>query len=476
MLNRTIINTIAVFSGSVAMQFFGLVMGIILARYLGPEHYGEYSFAISVCYIFKVFTDFGMNDLFVRDIAADKQLTSKYLGVSLIAKTLFALISICILYLFMRLSGYSEKMITYALIFSFHIFFVAQLSTIDSIFQAHEKMENNAYLSIITGSLGLIFILLLVYNNESLTYIIVSRVLVFFISFLIGIYMVGKIISWPSINFGFDFLVSVVKKASMFLTIGLIHTLYLKVDIIMLSKIKGESYVGYYTPAANDLFFGLFIIPGTIATVVYPIFARHYRESFERMRESVNFSVKLLLLIGIPISVGTFILANKIILFIFGDQYQHSVVVLQVMAIAISFMFVREPLGFAIASIGKEHLLMWLNAFFLVMNIILNLFLIPFYAHVGAAATSVVCIIFSLFLAYYILSHQLKGGLILFSAACRPAVAALIMGVVVYLLRDSLHVILTICVGAIVYATTVMLLKPFSRDELQMLKSIAWTR
>ena len=99
MINRTLINITAVLFGRVATQLFGVIIGIILARYLGPENYGKYSFAISMCFIFMVFANFGMNDLFVRDIAADKSLTPKYLGASLIVKTLFASISIVMLYI-----------------------------------------------------------------------------------------------------------------------------------------------------------------------------------------------------------------------------------------------------------------------------------------------------------------------------------------------------------------------------------------
>ena len=417
-----------------------------------------------------VFSDFGLNDLFVRDIATDRSRTSKYLASSLVIKSLLACLSLLLLYVALRLLKYSDEIILFTMIFSLYIFFITQISTIAAIFRAYEKMEYNALIIIIYGTVGLFIIVVLVYIDQPLTHILLSRVLTFFLGFIVSLFLVCKKIAKPDFNINLSYLTGIAKKSFPFLTIGLIHTLYFKVDIIMLSKLKCDIYVGFYTPAANDLFFGLFIIPGTIATVVYPIFSRQYRQSLDRMRESLNFTIKILTILGVAISVGTFLLAHQIIHLIYGPQYEKSVIILQIMAFAISFAFVREPLGFGIASIGKEKFLMWMNAFFLVLNIGLNAILIPLYAHVGAALTSVFCIIISLFLGFYVLKRQIRE-LFLIRNFLKPAVAALVMGVVVYSLRDF-NLMLIICFGALVYALAIFLVRTFNDAEILILKGM----
>jgi len=469
-LSNSLKNLVFVFFGRAAGQFFGLVISIILARYLGPEDYGKYSFAISFCYIFMVISDFGLNDLYVRDIAADRSRVAKYLASSLVIKPLLACLSIATLYIILNLFKYSDEIILYTMFFSICIFFITQINTISAIFRSYEKMEYSSYIAIINGTLGLLLIIIVVYLNQTLTHILLARVFAFLIAMMVSLYFVSRIITRPDFKINFSFLMEMAKKSFPFLTIGLIHALYFKVDIIMLSKLKGDIYVGYYTPAANDLFFGLFIIPGTVATVVYPMFSRHYRRSLEKMRESVNFTIKLLTVLGVAISVGTFVLAPQIIHLIFGPQYENSVIILQIMALAISFAFVREPLGFGIASIGKENYLMWMNAFFLVLNIALNAILIPMYAHVGAALASVSCIIISLFLGFYVLRRQIQG-IFLIRNFFKPVIAALIMGIVVYFLRD-LNLILTICVGVLVYAILIFMIRTFNKAEIEMLKTL----
>lgn len=471
MLNRTLLNTIAVFMGRITASLFGVIIGVMLARYLGPEDYGKYSFAISISFIFMVFANFGMDDLFVRDIAADRNLTAKYMGASVILKILFASASIAILYATLYFLKYSKEICFYTILFSLHIFFITQISTVSAIFRAHEKMEYNAYIPIINGVVGITLIIFLVYMKQDLTYILFSRVVTFFIGSMAAIFILSRVIVPPDFRLDFRFLKGIVLKAWPFLTIGLIHTMNFKIDIIMLSKLMGDVYVGYYTPAANDLFFGLFIIPGTVATVVYPIFSRQYVNSVQKMRETVNFTIKLLALIGVPISIGTFVLAPQIIFFIFGSQYENSIVVLRVMALAIGFAFVREPLGFGIASIGKEKILMWTNALLLFINIALNAILIPIYAHVGAAMASALCVIISLLIGFYVLKIQIKG-IELVSAFYKPFIAAAVMGVGVFFLRERIHVVLTICSGAIVYTLAIFALKSFSESDLKLLRSI----
>lgn len=468
--SRTLINTLASFTARISKQLFGLIIAIIVARYLGPDNYGKYAFAISFCYIFMVFSDFGLNDLFVRDIAAERSRVSKYLAASLLIKPLLASISLVVLYIILRILNYSSELIVCTMLFSIHIFFITQINTTASIFRAYEKMEYNSLIAILVGFIGLLITVTVVYLKQPLANILFFRVFGFFIGALLSLYIVSKQIAKPDFKINFPFFANLTKKSFPFLTIGLIHTLYFKVDIIMLSKLKGDAYVGWYTPAANDLFFGLFLIPGTVATVVYPIFSRQFNQSIERMRETVNFVIKILTILGVAISVGTFILASQIIHLIFGPQYAQSVIILQIMALAISFAFIREPLGFALASMGMEKFLMWMNTFFLVLNILLNAILIPRYAHIGAALTSVSCIIFSLFLNFYVLRRKIQE-IFLAKNFLKPVIAASLMGIVIYYLRDF-NLILTICIGAFVYGVAIFTIGTFNKAEIAQLKAI----
>jgi len=406
--SRPLKNLVAVFSGSILAKFFGLILAIILARYLGPEEYGKYAFALSFTYIFTVIADFGLNDLFVRDIARDRTTVNKYIAFAIIIKPLLSISSIVCLIVALKIINYSNEIILITIVYSLHIIFITLINSFTAIFRSYEKLEYAALIGILNGLIALVLISFVIIFDGTLIQILIFRVITFFLGALISIFLLLKIIAKPDFSIDLDYIKHHAKKALPFLTIGLIHTLYFNIDIIMLSKMKGDIYVGWYTPAANDLFFAILIIPSGIATVIYPMFSRYYSESIEKLREAMNFSTKILIILGIPIGFGTIILAENIINLIFGDQFSNSIVVLQIMAFAICFSFIREPYGFGLAAVGKEKILMWINIISLTLNVLLNLLLIPIYSHVGAAFTTALCILISLVISFYFTNKEIE--------------------------------------------------------------------
>lgn len=469
-INRILKNLSAVFFGDLFVKFSGMAIAIILARYLGPEDYGKYSFVIAGVFIFMVFSDFGLNDLIIRDVARNHNLAPQYFISSLISKTILSCLSIIFLILYVYLMGYSEEIILYTIVFSASILFIVLMNSITSIFKAFEQMGYVLLISIISSAVLLVFIVSLVYFNGSLLQIIFFRVLALLIGFIAGFIILTKKIIKFKFSIDLSFIRRLLANAFPFLTNGIIHVLYLNTDIILLSKMKGALHVGWYTAAANDLFFGLFIIPAAISTITYPIFSKQYKEDIDRLCNSSNFTIKILTILGVPISVGTFILSPQIIHAIFGSQYENSITVLRIFSVAISFAFVRDPLGFALAAIGKVKILMWLNIFFLALNIILNLILIPSYAEIGAAIASVICILLSLPMTYYILKSRINN-LSMIKNYFKPILAALIMGSVVYAL-NGYNLIAVIFIGAIIYGAAIFILGTFNPPELLILKNL----
>jgi O-antigen/teichoic acid export membrane protein len=397
-VSRFLKNIIAAFSGEALSKISAICVSILLARYLGPKEYGAYTFVISFSYIFMVIVDFGLNDLIVRDVAKDRNIASQYFVEAMVIKAIFGVISIIVLPITVYIMGYPKDLVQSSLIFSFHLIFITLSSCIFSIFRAFERMEYVALGTAVNNGFLLLLTILLVLMKGTVNEILFSRVIAVFLGFLAAYFILIKRFNILRFHLNFYSMKQLLLRALPFLTIGIIYTLYFKLDIVMLSKMKGEIFVGWYSVAANDLFFGLLFIPGVISTVTYPMFARHYAESIEKFRQSCNLTIKGLTVFGVGISAGTFVLAPQIVQLIFGSEYRESIPVLRIIAFAIPFVFAREPIGYALAVAGRVKTLMWLNICSLFLNFVLNLVLIPIYAHIGATIASVVCIVLSLFL------------------------------------------------------------------------------
>lgn len=467
-IQRAVKNVIAILTGDATSKALAVVATVLLARYLGPEDYGKYCSVLSFIYVFVIMADFGLNDLMIRDVAVDHSLASQYLGASVVIKIISSTVCALLLVSSVYVLGYSTEMRLYMVVLSATILFVTFCNTVSSIFKAFEKMQYSSFIMIINSTLFLILIAVLIYANGSLLEILFSRVVAVFIGSLIAYILIVKTITTPNYTNIVYNSRRLITGAFPFLAIGLVHTLYFNLDIIMLSKLKGSIYVGWFSPAANDLFFGLIIIPSAIATVTYPIFSRKYAEEAGGFSEYFNFTMKILIILGVAISMGTFLLAKEIIDFIFGAKYDNSVIVLQIISMSITFAFVRDLLGYGWASVRKVKTLMYLNVISLAINAVLNLILIPLYAHIGAAVASVFCIVTASFISYFMLKNEVKR-LNVSGSILKPIAASLIMCSVIYAL-SGLHVVLLIIIGALVYIASLFMLRTFNTLELTYLK------
>jgi O-antigen/teichoic acid export membrane protein len=468
--NKIISNFKFVASGDLLCRLIGFITVILLARYLGPEGYGKYSLIISFGYIFLIISNFGIDTLSIKDISKNKSISGEYSALHFILKPVLSIISIISLNLMVIALNYSMEIIICAALFSIHIIFVSLSEAICSIFKAHEKMQYSSLVIVINSFMGLIFIVILVMLKWNLTEIVVSRVLAYFIAFLVALLVLLK--KFPKPNFmyvNYARLKKMVLDALPFFTIGIVYILYYKVDIIMLSKMKGEVYVGWYTAAANDLLFALFIIPRTVTTVLFPNFSMTFENSIDSFQKKVDFTLKTMMSLGIPIVTGIAFLAPQIINLAFGSDYENSVIVLRIVSIGIVAVFLRDVLGYALSAAENVRFVMKINIMALLLNILLNIFLIPLYAHYGAALSTTICYFVSFLALYYFFIYRVTT-INIWAYLAKPILSSLIMFIFLYTLR-YLNVLVLVAIGSVVYFSTMLLLKFFDDTELLMFRS-----
>ena len=125
------------------------------ARYLGAAGFGILSFALAFTGIFGVFTDLGLQQLTIREVARDKSLASKYLGNIAVMKLILVIITFGLIALTINLLGYPEQTIKVVYLVALSIIFSAFSGMFYSIFQAYEKMEYQSVGQILSSALML---------------------------------------------------------------------------------------------------------------------------------------------------------------------------------------------------------------------------------------------------------------------------------------------------------------------------------
>lgn len=462
-------NTAALFAAQFVTIILGLVLSIYIARILGDVIFGKYSFALAFVAIFAVFSDLGYNTILIREVARDESQASKFLNNIITMRLLLSLVIFALIFVTINLMGYPADTKNAVYLFGIYTLLTSISAAFKVTFRAFEKMEYEAFVTIfaniIRTSLGL-SVLFWGYGLKELALVFVfSGVL----EVLFGILICRRKFIKPQIEVDFDFLKRITKAALPLCIVGISLVIYTKIDIIMLSAMKGDAAVGWYS-AAYNLVLGFKPLPQLFMNSLFPLLSKHYKSSKDFLKIISEISFKFLFILGLPIALGTSILAEKFILLFYGPQFINSVVALQILAWDI-FLFILWTNGsFILIAANKQKI--WAIAAVLtaIINIVANLVLIPSLSYIGASIATIVAEFLCVIVVFHFIINEVKFSTenmnllgVLFST--------LVMGLFIYILLN-LNIFLLTSSAIMIYFLLLLVTKTLSDDEILLLKQV----
>lgn len=469
-IRKVINNTFFVLSEKLLNRTLSFLLTIYLARFLGTADFGKLTFAMSFVSLFLVISDFGISMLSLRDISSNIKDGANYLGKMSTLKavlSLFTFFIICSAIQFMKVES-DTKILVY---FMAGYFLFESIGTfLATVFQAHERME----FLLLFSTLEKIFLFILcfvalqtTYNLKAVSaaYLLSGFFYLLFINFKIYISFFK-----PLYSFNLKFWKNALKDGLPFAIINLLSMVYFNIDIIMISKMKGEIEAGWYG-VSYKLFFTIATLAGAFLTAVFPLLSRSANESAEQLKSVYDKSFKILLGLGIPLSIGGVILSRKIILFLFGSHYENSISSFRIFSFIIVLGFLNSLSAYSMAAVQKQSVTAKILFITTVLNIILNYILIPSYGGSGAAFATLVCeiILFALLLTLGFSSFH--PSVVSIISAFKAFAASLCMGAIVYFLK-SWPLILTIFIGMSSYGALLWLFNYFNNEDKAILKKL----
>ena len=450
---------------SKALQF---VLFVYAARLLGKADFGKFSFALAFSMIAIIFADLGINTLLIREIARKKELVTKYFVNAFLAKFAFSILTfITAIFILNILNSppLTKNVVYIILLFTIISSFTELLY---SVFRAFERMEFDALVKVtrmvILTSVGL-YVLFKGYGVITFSFIfILAELIVFILALNIGIIKFIKL----KLSFDINFIRKLIKKSFPFGLAIVFGSIYFYIGSIMLSVMKNDVEVAIYSVAYN-LVIALLIIPTIYTNAIYPVLSRHFKSSKENLIFMYKKSFKYMYIIGLPISVGLFLLADKIILLFYTNEYFAAVFALKILAWFVFIKFLNFLIGIVLYSIDRQKHRMFSQGSTALFNIILNLILIPFLGFIGAAIATLITEIF-LFAFYYGFASKYLYVLNFIPLLIKPLIAAVIMGVYVYYV--SLDLLFLVPSAAVIYAFLILILKVFDKEDKNLILKI----
>jgi O-antigen/teichoic acid export membrane protein len=462
-VRRVAKNTSFLILGNLTTKVLNLFLVVAIARYLGANGFGQYSLILAYVGLFGIVLNLGLDTLAERDIAQGKRKAGVIMGGVLLIKLFLFFFVLSLVSLSARLLSYPPEMITLFSLYTFSLFLTSQASLFRLTLHAVERMEYEFLFNFLNRSLVLLLsvgALLLGYGLPGLIYalLIASGVdLVFYAM------TASRIVQRPVFRLDPPYWGDLVRKSLPFAMVGVFYGIYSNIDIVMVSHLKGDAAAGVYS-AAFRMITALMFIPYAFSSSVFPLMARLSRDSRRGLERAYVSSFRYLSYLAIPIAIGTTLTADRIIVRFYGGGFEGSAQALQVLIWGGALMFLNSLLMNVLLSINREKINMKIAAAGVLLNVVLNLLLIPKYSYMGAGIATVAAELTFFVLCFYAL-HRCFLRISLLSAWVRPLAASSVMGLFLLGLREILTLFLLIPLAGGVYFGVLFLLRGFSEED-----------
>ena len=463
-------NTALLMIASLFTNIMALLWTIYTARYLGTAGFGTLSAALALTGIFSVLADLGMSTYATREVARDNEKTRKLLGNIALIKCFLAVITVSLLYITVLFKEIPPQSVSVFMIIGGYMLFTSFTALFNAIFQGHQKMEFQTIGNIINSSLLLSGILLAIYLKGDIIAISLAYLVASIITLIYSVVVTSWKFTRPSLEYDKKFWKNTIISALPFGIAGIFTTIYFWIDSVMLSFMQGDVAVGLYN-APYKLLFVMLSFYSVYMLALFPAMAQFYKGSSESLKLTYTRSYKYMLIISLPIAVGTTMLAQEIILVIYGAEYLPAVAALQILIWSIVFMFVNGLSSNLLGSIDKQLTVTKITGIGALVNIGINLAIIPILSFYGASIATVFTEFFIMILFTRVVSKtEFSVGSTIFSDLWRILIPNLIMlGVLVYL-EVPLLVMIPIC--GVVYVAGILLTKAIDEQDISIIKSI----
>lgn len=464
---RITANFLSLLTSEFISKIIQLAIFIFLARSLGKEEFGVFSFGIAFGLLIVIIADFGLGTLLIREISRNKKEASRYLSNAFIVKIFLVIITISVAYIFLNLMGYEDEVKLVAYIMLSFTILQSFTDLYYSIFRSFERMHYDAAMKIARMLILSIVMFYAIRNNFS----ILTASLAFPITELIVFIMTISLVytRFIRISWGIDWKLSInlLRKSSFFCLSVAFSSMFMYIDSIMLSKLRSTADVGIYA-AASNIILALIFIPMMYANAIYPVISRLYISSKKTLKLAYERSFKYMLIVGLAVSAGVYSTSDKIILLLYGKGYTPSSIVLSILAWYLFLRFVNVISGFTLSSIDRQGSRLFSQGSTALLSIILNMIFIPVYGFIGAAiATLITEIIFFLVYTSFIFKYGIRINLV--RMFMKPVIAAFTMIIALSFVENLFAAFL---LGTFVYIAMLFVLRIVDNEDRRILSKI----
>lgn len=447
------------------LKIGSLITVIYITRILEPEFFGKLNYVIAFTGYFAVIAEFGISPISSRNYAQNQK-DKNIINSTLTLKLLFSIISYSLI--FFSLNFINKDKITEFLILLYGLtLFTSSTFNLSWYFQAIEEMKYTAYSLIIQSLIYIISIFMLVKNSKDIIHIPVILFTAQFISDIYQFAMLFKLEKKIKLKIHIKNFTSNIKESFPLFINHIITIISQNTPVLLISHFLGDIKLGLYS-ACIRISYTIWDIINNYIGVIFPVISKLYKEDKEKLNKLINFTLKILNIILLPLLTFIAIFSYAIVEILYGDKFISSYFVLKIVIFLPATMFLDWLfMNILIASHRQKYVSIIRTVTVLIMITLLYLT-----SHKGLNIISLIIVlapILSAFIEYLyskdFIHINLKEIII------KPFLSIMFVSLIIYNLKNY-NLFLAAFIYLIIYGFTIYKFKALNKEEISILKTL----
>lgn len=365
------------------------VVGIAVARYLGPTNYGTLNYILSIVTIFSFLSSFGIDNILVRDLIAHKDREREIINTAFTLKLVGGALVILIVSFFSFFVLRADRgLIGLIILYSTQMLFLS-FNVIDSYFQSVVRHKNLFLVQAISAILVSVLKLIFIYLQLGLPWFVGSLLVEVIISAGIMVVLFNRAGGQLKITINRLLAKRMLRDSWPFILTSAFFLIYSRIDQVIIGKMLSSEDLGIYSAGVKPAEIWYFL-PALLCSVLFPAIVNARitdRTLFIRRLEKLFILITSL---SIIIAFLETVFARFIINFLYGSAFIQAATILQIYTwsgVAISANLVWQQF---LTVENRTKTIMLTSSLGAILNIVLNLKLIPYYGIVGSAYATLI--------------------------------------------------------------------------------------
>lgn len=467
-------NTVFALGAQLSLKAAGFIFTILVVRNLGGDNFGQYQTILAWAGLFSVLGDVGISQYLTREIARDRSKSAELFWDIFALRMILALVAAVVTIVGAIAANYETNIVIGIALYTSSYFLQSLLQPMISVLDGNERLDVTSVFNVISQVVFLVMGTLFLLAGFSFVWLVVAEILRLPIVLFLAFRSIRRFkLTPPPFKVNSRIWLSLLRAGVPFALVQLSLTFAYQFDTVLLSQQVSNEHIGWYRMAYN-LIFTLIALPQAFNSAMQLSLAREHAVDPTSVLPWYYRSVKMMVFITLPIAVGGTVLADKIIGSVFGPENLPAAIILAMIIWDLPFLIYNNFCGNMTTVIKHERSAARIFGSEGVLNVVLNLFLIPRFGIIGSTFATILTDLSGSAQFYLLFRREFGRGLELLRII-KIGIAAVLMGVLVYFLRDW-NLLLSVPLAAVFYLVLVWNIGVFTTDERGLLTGMVIRR